>query len=177
MFTFSYQEKDKALNRLHIYSRRRQQNAKHSISNGNLNLFEEESIIAKLDDTLNNKDTSNILINDEQEEDNVKKGTENEVNLQDEVNSDNMDKHKEIKCDINFNERVMVPNSNNVKEKYDEVASALFESDESAEYTDPESADSSSTDESKESSVVPTDSPYTAKNEQEVEDSSFHSNR
>ena len=138
-------------------------------------MFEEESIIAKLDYKLNNKDISNFLINDEHKEDNMKKGTENEVNLQDEGNTGNMHEHKEIKCDINFNESVMVPNSDNVKEKFDEVASALFESDESAEYV--ESADCSSTDESKESSVVPTDSSYTAKKEQEVEDSSFQSNR
>ena len=140
-------------------------------------MFEEENIIAKLDDKLNNKDISNFLINDEHKEDNLKKGTENEVNLQDEGNTGNMHEHKEIKCDINFNESVMVPNSNTEKEKFDEVASALFESDESAEYADPESANSSSTDESKESSVVPTDSSYTAKKEQEVEDSSFQSNR
>ena len=88
-----------------------------------------------------------------------------------------MHDYKEIKSDINFNESVMVPKSKIEEEKFDEVASALFESDESAEYTDPESADSSSTDESKESSVVPTDASYTAKKEHEAEDSSFQSNR
>ena len=117
------------------------------------------------------------MINDEHKEENVKKGTENEVNLQDKGNTDNMHERNEIKCDINFNESEMVSNSNSVKDRFDEVASALFESDESAEYTDPESANSSSTDESKESSVVPTDSSYTAKKEQEVEDSYFQSNR
>ena len=44
----------------------------HSISSGNLNLFEEKNSIAKLDDKLNKKDISNKLITDERKKENVK---------------------------------------------------------------------------------------------------------
>ena len=37
------------INRLHIYSRRTQTNGRHSVSTGNISIFDEESVVSRLD--------------------------------------------------------------------------------------------------------------------------------
>ena len=66
---WSFEQKNKVINRLHIYSRRHQKNEKHSVSTGNLSLFDEESVVTRLDKKLkefankrNNNSTSESII-------------------------------------------------------------------------------------------------------------------
>ena len=69
MFIFQLQEKDKIINRHHIYSRRHQQNVKHSVSTGNLSLFDEESVVTRLDNKL--KEFENKKNNSSNSESNI----------------------------------------------------------------------------------------------------------
>jgi len=166
--TAALNEKDKALNRLHIYSRRGQHSAKHSISSGNLSMDDEDNFI---DNKLNNLDkNSNIS------EDNIHviKETMSNVQKNPETSSQMFESSDMVsKCDINMNGNDTIPNSE--KENFDKIATTLFESEESAEYTEPEYSDSSSADDTKDSSVETTES--LTKPGHITENKSFQSNR
>ena len=140
-------------------------------------MFEEESIIAKLDNKLNRPNIGlDISTHNDNEEDNTDEWN-NTVVSDDPIARDIELKHIERNCDINLNENEVMSNHHLEKEKFDKVAATLFESDESAEYTDPESANSSSTDESKESSIAPTQPTFVAETDHIPDNSAFQSNR
>ena len=124
-----------------------------------------------IDNKLNNLDkNSNIS------EDNIHviKETMSNVQKNPETSSQMFESSDMVsKCDINMNGNDTIPNSE--KENFDKIATTLFESEESAEYTEPEYSDSSSADDTKDSSVETTES--LTKQGHITENKSFQSNR